>query len=112
MDDFGTGHSSLASLKRFPIHLLKIDRAFIKDMDQNPEDEAIVKAIIAMARALDLEVIAEGVERVEQLDLLRAFGCDLAQGYFFSKPVPAAEFGALLARNRTLPARAPQPGRR
>ena len=112
MDDFGTGHSSLAFLRRFPIHLLKIDRAFIKDMDQNSEDEAIVKAIIAMARALDLEVIAEGVERVEQLDLLRSYGCDLAQGYFFSKPVPAAEFGALLARNRAPTSQAPPPERR
>jgi EAL domain-containing protein (putative c-di-GMP-specific phosphodiesterase class I) len=99
LDDFGTGHSSLAHLKRFPIHLLKIDRAFINEMDRNPGDQAIVKAIIAMANALDLEVIAEGVERAEQLQLLSSFGCGLAQGFLFSKPVPAAEFSQLLTRN-------------
>ena len=97
MDDFGTGYSSLAYLKKFPIQLLKIDRAFIKEMDRNPEDRTIVKAIIAMAQALDIEVIAEGVERIEQLDLLKSFGCDLAQGFLFSRPVPAAEFTELLA---------------
>jgi diguanylate cyclase (GGDEF)-like protein len=98
MDDFGTGYSSLAYLKKFPIQLLKIDRAFVKDMDRNPEDRTIVKAIIAMAKALDIEVVAEGVEREEQLDLLKALGCDLVQGFHFSKPVPAAEFTELLAR--------------
>jgi diguanylate cyclase (GGDEF)-like protein len=101
MDDFGTGYSSLAYLKKFPIQLLKIDRAFIKEMDRNPEDRTIVKAIIAMAQALDIEVIAEGVERVEQLDLLKAFGCDLAQGFHFSKPVASAEFVELLAKKRS-----------
>jgi diguanylate cyclase (GGDEF)-like protein len=107
MDDFGTGYSSLASLKKFPIHLLKIDRAFIKEMDRNSEDETIVKAIIAMAHALEIEVIAEGVERVEQMEMLKSFGCSLAQGFLFSKPLPAAEFGELLARNRTIPVAAP-----
>jgi diguanylate cyclase (GGDEF)-like protein len=102
MDDFGTGYSSLAYLKKFPIHHLKIDRAFIKEMDRNPEDQTIVKAILAMAHALNIEVIAEGVERVEQLDLLKSFGCGLAQGFFFSKPVPAAEFNRLLAENRRM----------
>ena len=102
MDDFGTGYSSLAYLKKFPINLLKIDRAFIKEMDRNPEDQTIVKAILAMAKTLNIEVIAEGVERVEQLDLLKSFGCGLAQGFFFSKPVPAAEFNRLLAENRRM----------
>jgi EAL domain-containing protein (putative c-di-GMP-specific phosphodiesterase class I) len=102
MDDFGTGYSSLAYLKKFPIHHLKIDRAFIKEMDRNPEDQTIVKAILAMAHALNIEVIAEGVEQVEQLDLLKSFGCGLAQGFFFSKPVPAAEFNRLLAENRRM----------
>lgn len=101
MDDFGTGYSSLAYLKKFPIQLLKIDRTFIKEMDRDPEDRTIVKAIIAMAQALDIKVIAEGVERAEQLDLLKAFGCDLAQGFYFSKPVPAAEFTELLAKKRS-----------
>jgi diguanylate cyclase (GGDEF)-like protein len=98
MDDFGTGYSSLAYLKKFPIQLLKIDRAFVKEMDRDPEDRTIVKAIIAMAQALDIKVVAEGVEREEQLDLLKTFGCDLAQGFHFSKPVPAAEFTELLFR--------------
>jgi len=102
MDDFGTGYSSLAYLKKFPIHLLKIDRAFIKEMDRNSEDQTIVKAILAMAHALNIEVIAEGVERVEQLDLLKSFGCVLAQGFLFGKPVPAAEFNRLLAENRRM----------
>jgi len=73
-------------------------------MDRNPEDQAIVKTIIAMAHTLNIEVIAEGVERVEQLDLLKSFGCDLAQGFLFSKAVPAAEFTELLAGNRRIPA--------
>jgi diguanylate cyclase (GGDEF)-like protein len=100
MDDFGTGYSSLAYLRKLPIQLLKIDRAFIKDLIQNPEDQAIVKAIIAMAHTLKIEVIAEGVETAEQLEFLRTHGCDKVQGFLFSKPVPAEEFVALLARNR------------
>lgn len=102
MDDFGTGYSSLAYLKKFPIHLLKIDRAFIKDLDRNPEDQTIVKAILAMAHTLGIEVIAEGVERAEQMELLKGFGCGLAQGYYFSRPVPAAEFTELLSTNRRM----------
>jgi len=102
MDDFGTGYSSLAYLKKFPISLLKIDQAFIRDLDRSPEDQKIVKAILAMARSLDIAVIAEGVERVEQLDLLKSFGCDLAQGFLFSKAVPAAEFAILLGENRRI----------
>ena len=100
MDDFGTGYSSLAYLRKFPIHLLKIDQAFIKDLIENPEDQAIVKTIIAMAHTLKMEVIAEGVETAGQLGFLKNQGCDMGQGYFFSKPVPAEDFGALLSRNR------------
>ncbi|MDH3383982.1 MAG: EAL domain-containing protein, partial [Deltaproteobacteria bacterium] len=96
MDDFGTGYSSLAYLKKFPIHLLKIDRAFIKDLDKNPEDQTIVKAIIAMAHTLNIDVIAEGVERSEQKDLLKTFGCGFAQGFYFSKPLPVQDFTKLL----------------
>ncbi|MDD5763307.1 MAG: EAL domain-containing protein, partial [bacterium] len=102
MDDFGTGYSSLAYLQRMPIHLLKIDMSFIREMDRNPEDQTIVKTIIAMAHTLNIEVIAEGVERVEQLDLLKSFGCDLAQGFLFSKAVPAEEFARLLRENRRM----------
>jgi len=102
MDDFGTGYSSLAYLQKMPIHLLKIDMSFIRDMDRNPEDRTIVKTIIAMAHTLNMEVIAEGVERVEQLDLLKSLGCDLAQGFLFSMAVPAARFTQLLAENRVM----------
>jgi diguanylate cyclase (GGDEF)-like protein len=102
MDDFGTGYSSLAYLKKFPIDLLKIDRAFIRELDRNLGDRTIVKAILAMARSMDIEVIAEGVERVEQLNLLKSFGCGLAQGFLFSKAVPAAEFTQLLTENRRM----------
>jgi diguanylate cyclase (GGDEF)-like protein len=100
IDDFGTGYSSLAYLKRFPIQTLKIDRAFIKDMMENPQDRVIVKAIIVMAHAMNMEVLAEGVERVDQLDHLLTQGCDRAQGYHFGKPVPAAEFQAMLLRQK------------
>jgi EAL domain-containing protein (putative c-di-GMP-specific phosphodiesterase class I) len=99
IDDFGTGYSSLAYLKRFPIQTLKIDRAFINEMMENPQDRAIVNAIIGMAHALNMEVLAEGVERPDQLQYLLDRGCDRAQGWHFGKPVPAAEFQAMVARN-------------
>jgi diguanylate cyclase (GGDEF)-like protein len=99
IDDFGTGYSSLAYLKRFPIQTLKIDRAFINEMMENPQDRAIVNAIIGMAHALNMEVLAEGVERSDQLQYLLDRGCDRAQGFHFGKPVPAAEFQAMVARN-------------
>ena len=92
MDDFGTGYSSLSYLRQFPISKLKIDQAFIHDITSDPEDEAIVHAIIAMAKSLDLELVAEGVETREQLSLLQALHCDCYQGYYFSKPVPLNQF--------------------
>jgi diguanylate cyclase (GGDEF)-like protein len=101
IDDFGTGYSSLAYLKRFPIQTLKIDRAFIKDMMENPQDRAIVNAIIVMAHAMNMEVLAEGVERVDQLEYLLGKGCDRAQGYHFGKPVPAVELQAMLHHQAT-----------
>ena len=104
MDDFGTGYSSLAYLKKLPVHLLKIDRSFIKELERNPEDQTIVKAMIAMAHALNVGVIAEGVEREEQKELLKTFGCRFAQGFHFSRPLPAPEFTKLLSRTRRITA--------
>jgi diguanylate cyclase (GGDEF)-like protein len=100
IDDFGTGYSSLAYLKRFPIQTLKIDRAFIKDMMQDSQDRAIVNAIIGMAHAMNMEVLAEGVERPDQLEYLLDKKCDRAQGYHFGKPVPADEFKAMVLRQK------------
>ncbi|OIQ79741.1 cyclic di-GMP phosphodiesterase Gmr [mine drainage metagenome] len=97
IDDFGTGYSSLSYLKHFPIDTLKIDRSFVQDLPQDADDAAITQAIIAMAHSLKLHVVAEGVENVEQYELLRAQGCDQIQGYLFSKPLPAEAFAALLA---------------
>ena len=89
IDDFGTGYSSLNYLKRFPIHTLKIDRSFIMDIPNDPDSVVITKAIISLAKALKLEVVAESVERKDQLDFLRENGCDYIQGYYFCRPVPA-----------------------
>ncbi len=96
VDDFGTGYSSLAKLKRFPIDVLKIDRSFISDIPASADDMAISSAIIAMARSLDLRVIAEGVETPAQLQFLRERHCDMYQGFLHSRPVPAAEFAGQL----------------
>jgi len=98
VDDFGTGYSSLSYLQLFPIDALKIDQSFIRKIAINPEETAIVSAIIAMGHNLHLRVIAEGVEKLEDLAYLQANNCDEAQGYYFSRPVPARDFAALLGR--------------
>lgn len=98
LDDFGTGYSSLSYLKRFPIDTLKIDQAFIRDIGTSTADEAITRAIIAMAHSLGMEVVAEGVETETHLDFLRREGCDYIQGYLLSRPVPDGELSLLLQR--------------
>ena len=96
IDDFGTGYSSLSYLKRLPIDSIKIDQSFIRDITTDPDDAAIITAIIRMAHSLRLNVIAEGVENADQLDFLRRQNCNQVQGHFFSRPVPADEFERLL----------------
>ncbi len=102
VDDFGTGYSSLAYLKRFPIDCLKIDASFVRDLPGDAGDAAIAHAIVGLARALDMKVVAEGVERLGQAWFLRAMGCHEMQGYLFSKPLPAPEMGRLLQSGQRL----------
>jgi diguanylate cyclase (GGDEF)-like protein len=97
LDDFGTGYSALAYLKRFSVDVLKIDRSFVRDIVTDPSSAAMAAAIVAMAAALGLSTVAEGVETAEQLSSLRTLGCDVAQGYLLSAPVCADEFAALVA---------------
>jgi diguanylate cyclase (GGDEF)-like protein/PAS domain S-box-containing protein len=98
VDDFGTGYSSLSYLKRFPIDKLKIDRSFVKDLSAGSGSVAIVTAVLGVARALEMRVVAEGIETREQMDLLRAQGCELGQGYHIARPLPADEFAAWARR--------------
>jgi EAL domain-containing protein (putative c-di-GMP-specific phosphodiesterase class I) len=98
VDDFGTGYSSFSYLKHLPLDALKIDRSFIREIPTSPDDAAITTAIIAMAHALGLRVVGEGVETTAQRDILRDQGCDAMQGYLFSRPVAADQLAELLSR--------------
>jgi len=103
IDDFGTGYSSLSYLKRFPVHYVKIDQTFIRDLSPGGEDAAITRAIIAMAHSLELKVVAEGVETQAQMDFLKSQNCDEIQGYLISRPVEAWAFAELLRAQRDDP---------
>lgn len=103
IDDFGTGYSSLSYLKHFPVHTVKVDRSFIRDIVTNPDDAALTAAIVAIGQALDLRVVAEGVETTEQVALLRGLGCDSVQGYLIARPLPASEFSAVLEHDEPVP---------
>ena len=103
LDDFGTGFSSFEHLSNLPIALLKIDRSFVTGMELRPQSQQLVQAMISLAHNLDLQVVAEGVENLEQLRLLREFGCDQVQGYLISRAVPRAELDGVLAREQVSP---------
>jgi EAL domain-containing protein (putative c-di-GMP-specific phosphodiesterase class I) len=96
LDDFGTGYASLSHLRHYPVNVLKIDRSFVRDLLGNRDDQAIVRTVLGLAHALDLEVVAEGVETNDQRMLLQGMGCNFAQGYLFGRAVPALEVEAML----------------
>lgn len=103
LDDFGTGYSSLSYLKSLPIHELKIDRSFVRNIPENPDDNAIIQSILSLAKAMDLSVVAEGIETLEQWQYLADLGCKYFQGYYFAKPMPASDIERLITKNTLLP---------
>ncbi len=103
IDDFGTGYSSLSQLKKFPVDTLKVDRSFIREIETDEEDRAITQAIITMGKTLGLTIVAEGVETAEQQTFLSNHACDEIQGYYFSKPIPCADFERLLRTHKPMP---------
>jgi EAL domain-containing protein (putative c-di-GMP-specific phosphodiesterase class I) len=96
IDDFGTGHSSLGYLARFPIDVIKIDQSFVRDIDQDPVKSAIVSAVVALSQAIGSTTVVEGVETLPELEQIQRLGCDMAQGFYFSRPLPASAFDELL----------------
>jgi EAL domain-containing protein (putative c-di-GMP-specific phosphodiesterase class I) len=103
LDDFGTGYSSLSYLQRFPFDKLKIDRSLVSRVAEGEGGRAVIRAVIAMCRALDISITAEGVETQEQFDRLRMESCDQVQGYLISRPVPSSDVRALIARLNDAP---------
>ena len=106
IDDFGTGYSSLSRLRRIPVDTLKIDRAFIMNMDTDADNREIVRTIILLAHNLGLKVVAEGTETQRHIDLLRQLNCEMAQGYFYSRPADNQAMLQLLAKNQSVKAAA------
>jgi EAL domain-containing protein (putative c-di-GMP-specific phosphodiesterase class I) len=104
IDDFGTGYSSLCRLQRFPVDVLKIDRAFVSEMDRDLETHEIVRIIVMLAQNLGMKVVAEGIERPEQMAMLKHMGCEVGQGYLFSKPVAAEGIEKLLGASSAISA--------
>ena len=107
IDNFGTGHSSLGYLARFPIDVIKIDQSFARDIDRDPVKSAIVSAVVALSKAIGSTTVVEGIETLPELQQVQGLGCDAAQGFYFSRPLPAAAFGELLRSGPT-----PHPDRR
>jgi EAL domain-containing protein (putative c-di-GMP-specific phosphodiesterase class I) len=99
IDDFGTGYSSLAYLKRFPVDELKIDRAFVSGLGRNSEDASIINAVTSLGHALNLSIVAEGVETVEESRQVHALGCEVGQGYYFARPMARAEVDGFLVQS-------------
>jgi EAL domain-containing protein (putative c-di-GMP-specific phosphodiesterase class I) len=101
MDDFGTGYSSLSYLSRLPLQILKIDRAFVSVLGRSVEDAAVVRAILSLARTFGMEVVAEGIERPEEVAELKELGCPMGQGYYFSRPLAAEALAARIAADKS-----------
>src|SRR6202163_603537 len=108
MDDFGTGYSSLSQLRRLPLDILKIDRSFVSEMEGSSESYAIVQTILSLGRSLGMEMVAEGVESANQVNLLKSLGCEYAQGYYFSKPVDQEGMVEVLLKSSGSAYRLPQ----
>jgi EAL domain-containing protein (putative c-di-GMP-specific phosphodiesterase class I) len=102
LDDFGTGYSSLSYLRSFPFDKIKIDQCFIRDIETSPENQAIVRAVISLARDLGMRITAEGVETEQQAAILAGLGCSEVQGYLYSRPVPAADLAKKAIAERTM----------